>query len=124
MPKAAPSQVIIHRIELQETERRILEQFVNAYTFEQVSNPVVEILKDVSALYAVVTMIELFTDIDLPITTPADGAEIWDAVKDAWNTRREAYPDEPGAGSLAMLVKDTLMRFFFGGGGGGGGGGF
>lgn len=112
MPKAAADQVIIHRLELQETERALVEQFVNAYTLEQVSSPVVEILKDASALYAIVTLIEMFTDIDLPIVTPADSDEIWQEVKGAWRTRRETYPNEPGAGSLAMIVKDALVQFF------------
>lgn len=90
----------------------MIEQLINAYTLQQVSTPLVEILKDASALYAVVTMIELFTDIDLPIATPADADEIWDAVKGAWKTRRESFAGEPAAGSLAMIVKDWLVKFF------------
>lgn len=111
MPKAPSSTVITYRIELQDTERRLLQNFIDAYTLEQVSTPIVEILKDASALYAVVTMIELFTDIDLPILTPADAGEIWDAIKDAVKTRRETYGDEPLSGSLAMAVKDFLVGF-------------
>ena len=112
MPKRAPDQTVTIRIEMQESERRMLEQLINAYTLEQVSNPIVEILKDASALYAIVTMIELFTDIDLPIATAADTGEIWDAIKTTWQARREQFPDEPGAGSLAMIVKDFLVEFF------------
>lgn len=111
-PRASPDQVITIRFELQETERRIIEQAIAAYSVNAVSDPIVEILKDASALYAVVTMIELFTDIDLPILTPADTDEIWSAIRDAWTTRREAFPDDPRAGSLAMIVKDWLVRFF------------
>jgi len=111
MPKAPSSTVITYRIELQDTERRLLNQFIDAYTLEQISTPIVEILKDASALYAVVTMIELFTDIDLPIITPADAGEIWDAIKNEVQNRRETYTDEPLAGSLAMTVKDFLVGF-------------
>lgn len=111
MPKAPANQVITIRFEMQESERRMVEQLINAYTLEQVSDPIVEILKDASALYAVVTMIELFTDIDLPILTPADTGEIWDAIKDAFNARKAAHPEEPPAGSLAMIVKDFLVGF-------------
>ena len=111
MPKAPSSTVITYRIELQDTERRLLQNFIDAYTPEQVSTPIVEILKDASALYAVVTMIELFTDIDLPILTPADTGEIWDAIKDAVKTRRDTFGDEPLLGSLAMAVKDFLIGF-------------
>jgi hypothetical protein len=35
MPKAKPTQVIVHRIELQETEREMLEPFVKAKEVEQ-----------------------------------------------------------------------------------------
>jgi len=36
MPKAKPSQVIVHRIELQETERILAERLVNAKSVESV----------------------------------------------------------------------------------------
>ena len=127
MPKSPASQVITIRFELQETERRIIEQAIAAYSVNAVSDPIVEILKDASALYAVVTLIELFTDIDLPILTPADTDEIWQAIRDAWRTRKESFGNEPAAGTLAMIVKDWLVKFFGIGSTssqGGGGGGF
>ena len=37
MPKAKPTQVIVHRIELQEKERELLEPFVQAKQVEQVA---------------------------------------------------------------------------------------
>ena len=111
MPKAASSTVITYRIELQDTERRLLQQFIDAYTLEQVSTPVVEILKDASAHYAVVTMIELFTDIDLPILTAADTGEIWNAIKDAVRARQSIHEDEPLHQSVPLTVVDFLLRF-------------
>ena len=36
MPKAKPTQVIVHRIELQETERKLAERYVNAKSVESV----------------------------------------------------------------------------------------
>ena len=123
MPKRVPDQTITIRFEMQESERAMFEQLVNAYTLDQVATPIVEILKDASALYAVVIMIEAFTDIDLPIPTPADADQIWATIRDAIKTRKEAFPNEPTAGSLAMIVKDFLTNFLGlhprdGGGGG------
>ena len=40
MPKAKPDQVIVHRIELQEKERELLEPFVKAKEVEQVAKSV------------------------------------------------------------------------------------
>jgi len=40
MPKAKPTQVIVHRIELQEKERELLEPFVKAKEVEQVAKSV------------------------------------------------------------------------------------
>jgi len=37
MPKAKPTQVIVHRIELQEKERELLEPFVKAKEVEQIA---------------------------------------------------------------------------------------
>ena len=41
MPKAKPTQVIVHRIELQEKERDLLEQVVVGQTVKNVAVPVV-----------------------------------------------------------------------------------
>jgi len=125
MPKRVPDQTITIRFEMQESEREMFAQLVNAYTLDQVTTPIVEILKDASALYAVVIMIEAFTDIDLPIPTPADADQIWAAIRDAIKNRKALYPAEPIAGSLAMIVKDFLVDLLGLGGGirakGGGG---
>jgi len=112
MPKAASSTVITYRIELQDTERRLLSNFIDAYTLEQVSTPIVEILKDASALYAIVTLVELFTDIDLLIPTlgdVGDVAAIWDAVGDAV---RQARANAAAAGAIGIQLSPfgTILR--------------
>ena len=40
MPKAKPSQVIVHRIELQEKEREMLEPLIQARAINEVAMPV------------------------------------------------------------------------------------
>jgi len=111
MPKRASDQCITYRIELQDTERRLLQNYVDAYTLEQVATPIVEILKDASALYAVVTLIELLTDIDFPIPTIADTGELWDAIADAVRearTRAEEAGDFYSRTQLGPL--STILR--------------
>ena len=43
MPKAKPTQVIVHRIELQQTERELLETYVAAKTLKNLVEPVAAI---------------------------------------------------------------------------------
>ena len=117
------TKVIEHRITFGTLERDQISELVNAiqaqkYTqaIENVANPIVDVLKDASALYAIVTLIEVYTDIDLPILTVADLSvqEIMNEIKTGIETRRELYPDEPPSGSLAMVVKDMLISWFGG----------
>lgn len=54
--KTKPTQVIVHRIEFQQREREILDNLQTAYIGRQVVTPVVEILKDVSAMATITTL--------------------------------------------------------------------
>ncbi len=75
MPKAKPDKVVVHRIELQQSEREMLETAIGAYSLNQVLDPVVEVLKDVSAVYTLITLYELITGKESGIPTPADVPE-------------------------------------------------
>jgi hypothetical protein len=46
MAKRKPTQVIVHRIELQESEREILRDMALAYNFNRVSQPLVALIND------------------------------------------------------------------------------
>jgi len=46
MPKKKPDQVIVHRIELQETERQLLRDVAFAYSFNRTTSPIVELIND------------------------------------------------------------------------------
>lgn len=46
MPKKKPDQVIVHRIELQETERQLLRDVAFAYSFNRTTEPIVELIND------------------------------------------------------------------------------
>jgi len=46
MPKAPSTQVIIHRIEFQESEREILRDVALSYNFNKVTQPIVALIND------------------------------------------------------------------------------
>jgi len=46
MPKTAPDQVIIHRIEFQESEREILRDVALSFNFNRVMQPLVALIND------------------------------------------------------------------------------
>lgn len=46
MPKAPSTQVIIHRIEFQESEREIIRDIALSYNFNKVTQPIVALIND------------------------------------------------------------------------------
>ncbi len=58
MPKAAPTQVIVHRIELQQTERQLLESAVAAYSFRNVSRGIYNLTHDTTTIIALIIIYE------------------------------------------------------------------
>ena len=57
MPKAKPNQVIVHRIELQETERDLLSGMTAAFQFNRIADPLVKLLNDVTGTVTVLTLL-------------------------------------------------------------------
>ena len=79
MPKRKPDQVIVHRIELQNSLQDQLELFVLAQqTNNLLSNvqPIVTALTDPVKLYTFFTFLELLDLIDTPLPTLGDGNPI------------------------------------------------
>jgi len=79
MPKRKPDQVIVHRIELQNSLQDQLELFVLAQqTNNLLSNvqPIVTALTDPVKLYTFFTVLELLDLIDTPLPTLGDGNPI------------------------------------------------
>lgn len=64
MPKAAPTQVVIHRIEFQESERELLRQVATAYTVDRVSKGVYNITSDTTTVVCLVILYEIVTGED------------------------------------------------------------
>ena len=57
MPKAKPDQVVVHRIELQDTERDILTGLSTALMFNKIADPVVKLLNDVTGTVTFLTLL-------------------------------------------------------------------
>lgn len=76
MPKAKPDKTIVHRIELQTTERELLEMAILGNTISDTAaalTPVFTALTDPVKLYSFLTMLELLDLIDTPLPTLGDG---------------------------------------------------
>lgn len=65
MPKPKPDEVIRHEIVLGRTEREMMETVIAGITFNRVATPTVALLSDVSALSAIILILEATGIIDL-----------------------------------------------------------
>lgn len=65
MPKPKPDEVVRHEIVLGRTEREMFETIVAGITFNRVATPTVALLSDVSALSALILILEATGVIDL-----------------------------------------------------------
>ena len=55
MPKAQPTQVIVHRIEFQESERQMLQDLTTVWSFNRVMDPLVRLINDNTTLLLILT---------------------------------------------------------------------
>ena len=125
MPKAAPDQVIIHRIEFQETERDLLRWAAGAYTFRNASRGVFNLTSDVTTVVVLLIVYEWITEKtiidDTLLAAIAAGEGIAQALADNWNAYRQSaqYQEDYGgratsfAGGLRNVL-DNLIGLFTG----------
>ena len=64
MPKAPPDQVIIHRIEFQETERRIIEQLAMAYSVDKVSESISQLTTLIVLVFGTTAVVAKWDDLE------------------------------------------------------------
>ena len=64
MPKAPADQVVIHRIEFQESERDLLRQLSAAYTVDRVSKGVYNLTSDTTTVVCLIILYEMITEKD------------------------------------------------------------
>ena len=120
MPKAAPDQVVIIRLEMQETERRILEQAVTAYSIRSVSKGVFNLTSDTTTLLVLIVAYEMITDSkvlgDAVLAALGAGVGLGEALLQAWRDHRdsEAYRQEyhERAHSVTGGLRNLLDNIF------------
>jgi len=86
MPKSRPSKVIVHRIELQQFERDLLEQIVignGAIRLVDSLVPLVTTLADPVRLYGLLTLLESLGVLDTPVPTLVDASDDLEAASTA-----------------------------------------
>tara|TARA_Y100000310_G_scaffold194956_1_gene194957 strand:+ start:122 stop:472 length:351 start_codon:yes stop_codon:yes gene_type:complete len=64
MPKAPPDKVIIHRIEFQESERRLLEQVAMAYTVDKASESISQLTTLIVLVFGTSAVISKWDDLE------------------------------------------------------------
>jgi hypothetical protein len=96
MPKAAPDQVIIHRIEFQETERELLRWAMGAYTFRNTTRGVFNLTSDVTTVVLLLVFLEMVTGREL----------LTEAVMSALGQGKD------GLNSIALAVAEGFKAWF------------
>ena len=100
MPKAPATSVVIHRIELQETERRILEQAVTAYSIEKTSKGIFNLTSDTTTVLVLIVVYEMITESeilgDAVLAALGAGKGIGEAILESWRAYRSsaAYSEQ------------------------------
>jgi len=88
MTKRKPDKVIEYRFSLQDKEREILDQFVNAHTFNSITTPIVSLMNDVTGMIVFLSLVASvlgFTFLTGMLGSDPDMAD----VIDAFLTQRE-----------------------------------
>lgn len=123
MPKAAASQVIIHRIEFQESERRLLESVVTAYSFRNVTKGIFNLTSDLTTVVILLIVMEYITGREFLtggiLAALASGEGFASALADMWNQfrqtdeYREAYDDRASSvlGGLVNVFENIIGIF-------------
>lgn len=112
MPKRKPKEVIVHRIELQEKERDLLELWLLSNQTNKLIESVVPSLGQLAGqlsnpinLYGFLTILELLDLLDTPLPTLADGNPL-DKLKE-WTTGRSANAERR---DLNQEVQENLSE--------------
>jgi len=122
MPKSKPDQVIVHRIELQESERRVLEQVAAGYTFRNATKGIFNITSDMTTVIILMIILEsvwpgrfagLVKTILDALTDDFPGNVVAMAIGGAWEdakAARDAAGETFTAGT--EIVEDFLTELF------------
>mgnify|MGYP001330352292 CR=1 FL=1 len=113
MPRAKPTDVVIHRLELGGKEREMAEGVIAAYQFNRVASPIVAGMSDVSFLIAVGSILSFFyPNIIIPSTIDSIG-EVTQAISDGIKGT-PGYDDDPILrGLLKGIEEGTILGRIF-----------
>ena len=112
MPKAKPDKVIVHRIELQDTERELVEMAIAANAFTQsleAITPILVPLTDPTRLYGFLTILELLALLETPLPTLGDNwVKEW--VNGAPFTAASREANQEAQETLAVQANNSLKE--------------
>ena len=108
MPKPKPDQVIRHEIALSRPMQESVDQFVVAHSFQSISTPIVDLMKDVSGMIVLLSVVAAIGYKCDFISTGADTME--DVITQFRQQRDIAKQNLATAEILASSVGATLDR--------------
>ena len=115
MPKAPPTEVITHRIEFQESERKMLENLVGAKAFKDIAEPIVDLMKDVSGMVVFLSILAALGITGAAFTfVVAGGLDDMGDLFDQFLTQRQQAIIELGVDAVLPLPFSILLNLFTG----------
>jgi hypothetical protein len=111
MPKTAPDQVISYRIELQESERQVLRDYVAGVNAAVLVKSIDELLS-FENLYIGAAIYEMITGEEILAGTPNDLGKLIEYILDWWRLKKAQYPEgQAGHQSFALEIVSFLSDF-------------
>ena len=118
MPKPKPDKVIRHEFVLGRSERDMIEPFFATISAKNLLTPMVALLSDASALYAIVTIYELVTGKETGIPTPNDDSDLYHDIANYWREQKaQGAGAVEGPGRLSDYtpgIAGDILRFLEG----------
>lgn len=111
MPKAKPDEVIVHRIELQQSEREMLEMAAGAYTFNKVMQPLVALINDNTTLVLILTTLAGWLGLKYIAPEITETYELITDFKEQYDAALEAGVLDPEV--VAQRSVDSFGSTFF-----------
>lgn len=122
LAKIRPDKTIVHRIELQQKERELLEGALLAYTVNRVATPTVALLSDVSGMIAlggILGAIGIFIDMN-GLNSESSMGDVIGRYKEGYadynrNRQAESLNEAQSSGNQSVLGGvERLLRQVFG----------
>jgi len=111
-PKAPATEVIIHRIEFQESERELLRQVATAYTVDRSSKAVYNLTSDMTTVVVLLILYEMITEKDTGIldALAGVGGDLTSALVQGFRDYRNSQEYRADYGERATSVAGGLRN--------------